>query len=55
MHLLQWPRYCLNDKLVNADVLDDPIPNLLGALQSHANASQLLHLLEEEVVCRSQI
>jgi hypothetical protein len=42
--------------LVNADALEDPFQDLLEALRSQGNASQLLlHLPEEEKVCKSQI
>jgi hypothetical protein len=46
-----------NGELINADILEDPFPDLLEALQSQDNASELLllHSLEEEVVCRTQI
>jgi hypothetical protein len=43
-------------ELVNASTFDDTIPGLLEALQSQPDDNQLvLHSLEEEVVCRSQI
>jgi hypothetical protein len=45
-----------NSELVNADVLADPFPDLLEALQSLESTSQhLLHTPEEEVGLRSQI
>jgi hypothetical protein len=45
-----------NSKLISANVLDNPFPDLLEALQRQYNAGQLLlHPLEDKVVCMSQI